>query len=72
MCLAEVLARKSHEGELFLGDAFKDKSCRKDVFSGGGCKEDSRRWICLAEVLSRICLAEARGRFRVDESDILC
>ena len=29
------------QGELFIGGAFKDKSCRnrKDVFSGGACKD---------------------------------
>ena len=42
------------QGELFLACAFKDKSCRKDVFSGGSCKEDSRRSIFLAKVLYRI------------------
>jgi len=57
------------QGELFLGFAFKDKSCRKDVFSGGACKEKSCRGNCLAEVFSRIshhagrmCLAEVLAR----------
>jgi len=27
------------QGDLFSGDAFKDKSCRKDVFSGVGFKD---------------------------------
>jgi len=29
------------QGELFSGGALKDKSCGKDVFSGGACKEES-------------------------------
>ena len=40
MCLAEVLARRSHAGEdVFMGGAFKDKSCREDIFSGGAFKD---------------------------------
>ena len=39
MCLAEVLATKSHAEDLFIGGAFEDELCRKDVFSGGACKD---------------------------------
>ena len=39
MCLAEVLATKSHVEDLFIGGAFEDELCRKDVFSGGACKD---------------------------------
>ena len=60
------------QGKLFSRFAFKDKSRRKDLFSGGACKKESCRGTCLhsgwgnclAEVLSRIsragkmCLAE--------------
>ena len=38
---------------VFSGSAFKDRSYRKNVFSGGASKESCRR-NCLAEVLSRI------------------
>ena len=29
------------QGKLLSGGAFKDKSCRKDLFSGGACKKES-------------------------------
>ena len=31
------------QGKLLSGGAFKDKSCRKDVFSESACKEESCR-----------------------------
>ena len=54
MCLGEVLATKSHAGGIAYRKAFKDKSCRKDVLSGGACKDiSSSGSMCLAEMLSR-------------------
>ena len=37
--LGAVLATKSHAEDLFIGGAFEDELCRKDVFSGGACKD---------------------------------
>ena len=40
---------------MFRGDVFKEKSCRKDVFSRGACKDKAQAGrICLAEVLAKI------------------
>ena len=38
----------------FSGDAFKDRSCEEDVFSGGACKDQTQAArMRLAEVLSK-------------------
>ena len=55
--------------DVFSGGAFKNRSCGKDVFSGGPCKDERAVRVCLAEeVLSRIghagriCLAEVLAK----------
>ena len=45
----------SHGGRMCLEDGFKEKSCGKDLFSGGACKDQTPAVrLCLAEVLARI------------------
>ena len=46
---------ESWREDVFRGDVFKEKSCRKDVFSRGACKDQTHAGrIRLAELLLKV------------------